>query len=133
VTNQALRLKFTTPWSDAIIGLERIHKRRQRRAERLARGYPNAINKARMYEAALAEPGASYRTVARRFQVTREEVCQYMAVLNRLPTEIVAMIECESDAARLRLLSLRRLLRIARMSTDLAKREAFSLAVAAFA
>jgi hypothetical protein len=33
-----------------------------------------------LYEAALADPGATYRTVARRFGVTREEICQYMVV-----------------------------------------------------
>jgi hypothetical protein len=46
--------------------LERENKRQRRRQERLARGYPNAFAKARVYEAALAESGATYATVARR-------------------------------------------------------------------
>jgi hypothetical protein len=79
--------------------------------------YPNAIAKARIYEAAMAEPGATYRTVARRFGVTREEICQYMVVLNRLPPEIVAVVESERDPLRLRQFSLRRLLAIARGAT----------------
>jgi hypothetical protein len=41
------------------LGIERENQRRLRRQERLARGYPNAIAKARIYEAALAEPGAT--------------------------------------------------------------------------
>ncbi len=71
-----------------------------------------------MYEAALAEPGASYRTIAQRFGATREEVCQYMVVLKRLPAELRAVVEQETDPSRLRTLSLRRLLRIARLSSS---------------
>ena len=83
------------PWSWRALGIERENKRQLRRQERLAKGYPNAIAKARLYEAALAEPGATYGTVARRFGVTREEICQYMVVLKRLPPEMIAAIEHE--------------------------------------
>ena len=96
------------------MGIARENKRQLRRQERLAKGYPNAIAKARIYEAALAEPAASYRTVARRFGVTREQICQYMVVLNRLPPELIAVVEHERDPLRLRGFSLRRLLAIAR-------------------
>ena len=95
------------------MGIERENKRQLRRQERLARGYPNAIAKARLYEAALAEPGATYRTVARRLGVTREEICQYTVVLKRLPPEMIAAVEHERDPLRLRQFSLRRLLAIA--------------------
>lgn len=84
------------------MGIERENKRQLRHQERLAQGYPNAIAKARLYEAALAEPGATYGTVARRFGVTREEICQYMVVLKRLPPEMTAAIEHERDPLRLR-------------------------------
>jgi hypothetical protein len=83
-------------------GIERENQRQMRRQERFARGYPNPIAKARRYEAALAEEGATYRTVARRFQVTREDVCQYMALLKRLPPDVRARVESEREAIRLR-------------------------------
>lgn len=68
-----------------------------------------------IYEAALAEPGATYRTVARRFQVTRQEICQYMALVKRLPTAVLSAVEAERDPLRLRRFSLRHLLAIARL------------------
>jgi hypothetical protein len=43
----------------------RENERRLRRQERFVRGYPNAIVEARIYEAALAEPGATYQSVDR--------------------------------------------------------------------
>jgi hypothetical protein len=49
--------------------------------------------------------------------VTREEICQYMVVLKRLPSEMIAALEHERDPLRLRQLSLRRLLAAARSST----------------
>jgi hypothetical protein len=107
-------LEIERLWSWRTVGIERENKRQLRRQERLARGYPNAIAKARLYEAALAEPGATYRTVARRLGVTREEICQYTVVLKRLPPEMIAAVEHERDPLRLRQFSLRRLLAVAR-------------------
>jgi hypothetical protein len=106
--------------------LERENKRETRRRDRLARAYPNPIAKARRYEAALADEGASYRTVARQFRVTREEVCQYMALLRRLPNDVRSRVESEREPIRLRSFSLRRLLEIARLPSDAAKRSAFA-------
>lgn len=123
VTNQALRLRFVLPWTAAALGLERTSKRRRRRAERLARGYPNPIAKARVYEAALAG-GGSYAEAARRFGVTREEVCQYVALVRRLPAGFVREVEAERDPIALRGLSLRRLLSIARERDGRARSEA---------
>jgi hypothetical protein len=114
VTNQALRLRFVAAWTDAALGLERVRKRRQRRAERLARGYPNPINRGRLYESVLASSG-SYADVGRRLGVTRGEVCQSVTLVRRLPAQAVAAVEAERDAECLRLLSLRRLLAISRM------------------
>jgi hypothetical protein len=57
----------------------------------VARGYLNPIP--RHYDAVLAAPDATYRTVARQFQVTREEVCQYMALLRRPPDDVRNLIE----------------------------------------
>ena len=69
----------------------------------------NPIAKARHYETALAEEGASYRTVAPQFQVTREEVCQYMALLKRLLDDVCKRVESEREPAPGRSFSLRRL------------------------
>jgi hypothetical protein len=108
------------------LGIERENQRQVRRQERLAKGYPNVIAKARRYETALAEPGETYRTVVERFRVTREEVCQYMVVLTRLPDALRTVVEQETDPSRLRTLSLRQLLRIARLPSLSAKRLAFA-------
>ncbi|MCU1282159.1 MAG: hypothetical protein JWM53_5705 [bacterium] len=88
--------------------------------------FANPIAKARRYEAALAEEGATYRTVASLLQVTREEVCQYMALLKRLPPDVRTRVEGEREPVRLRSFSLRRLLEIARLPSDAAKRSAFA-------
>ncbi|PZS10285.1 MAG: hypothetical protein DLM64_08900 [Solirubrobacterales bacterium] len=75
-------------WTFHTLGLVRENQRQLRRKQRrLSREFSNAISKARRYQCAMGEEGATYRTVARRFQVTREEVCQYMALLNRLPSD----------------------------------------------
>ncbi len=95
-----------------------------RRQERLAKGYPIAISRARIYEAGVAE-GASAAEVARRYGVTRAEVCQYLALVDRLPPDVVTAVEQERDPARLRLLSLRRLLGIARLPTPAKRGHAF--------
>jgi hypothetical protein len=87
--------------------------------------YPNPIAKARRYEQALAEEGASYRTVACSFGVTREEVCQYMTLLKRLPADIRKRVESEGEPIHRPSFSLRRLLEIARLHSDSAKRSAF--------
>jgi hypothetical protein len=50
--------------------------------------------------------------------VTRAAVCQYLAIVKRLPAEAVRTLEAESDPARLRELSMKSLVRIARMSGD---------------
>ena len=85
-----------------------------RKAASLAREVPNPILKARKYEAALASGLGTYRDVARAFGVTREEVCQYVALLRRLPAELVHAVENESRPEILRTMSYRRLLARAR-------------------
>jgi hypothetical protein len=80
----------------------------------LARGFPNPILKARKYEAALAGGTRSYREVAREFGVTRAEVCQYVALVRRLPLDLVAAVEVEDRPEVLRASSYRQLLSLAR-------------------
>ncbi len=46
--------------------------------------------------------------------MTREEVCQYLTLLRRLPEELVSAVEKETRPDALRTLSYRRLLAIAR-------------------
>jgi hypothetical protein len=96
-------------------GLVRTSKRRLRREARRARGGFNPVRRAREYEVAWGRGQRTYEEVAAVFGVTRAAVCQYLVLLHRLPSEIVARIEAESDPARLRDLSLRRLVRIARL------------------
>jgi hypothetical protein len=64
--------------------------------------------------------------VAAVFGVTRAAVCQYLVLLERLPSEVLARVEVESDPARLRDQSLRRLVRIARLRDPAARRAALS-------
>jgi hypothetical protein len=61
------------------------NERRSARRKRTRTHFGSSSN-----EVALAEPGATYRTVARRLGVTREEICKYMVVLKRLPPEMIA-------------------------------------------
>jgi ParB-like chromosome segregation protein Spo0J len=102
------------PWSFHALGLEKgPSKRALQHAAFLART-PNPILKARRYEAATAGGTRSYRQVALEFGVTREEVCQYLTLLRRLPPDLVSAVEKEQQPAVLRRLSYRKLLAIAR-------------------
>jgi ParB-like chromosome segregation protein Spo0J len=105
---------MTIPWSFPALGLENgPSKRVLQHAAFLART-PNPILKARTYEAATARGTRSYREVAQEFGVTREEVCQYLTLLRRLPTEVVKSIEMETRPEVLRKMSYRKLLAMAR-------------------
>ena len=102
------------PWSFRVLGLEKgPSKRALQHASFLART-PNPILKARRYEAATAGGTRSYREVAQDFGVTREEVCQYLSLLKRLPDDLVKGIESETRPDVLRTMSYRRLLMMAR-------------------
>ena len=102
------------PWSFRVLGLEKgPSKRAVQHAAFLART-PNPILKARRYEAATAGGTRSYREVAQDFGVTREEVCQYLSLLKRLPDDLVNDIETETRPEVLRAMSYRRLLMMAR-------------------
>jgi hypothetical protein len=118
-------LEIERLWSWRALGIERENKRQLRRQVRLAQGYPNAMAKARIYEAALAEPQATYRTVAQRFGVAREDVCQYVVLLKRLPGDLIAAVE-QRCPSQLRSYSLRQLLSIARMKNEAMMRAAFA-------
>jgi ParB-like chromosome segregation protein Spo0J len=102
------------PWSFRTLGIENgPSKRALQHAAFLAR-MPNPILKARRYEAATAGGTRSYREVAQAFGVTREEVCQYLTLLRRLPADLVSAVEKEKRPEVLRKLSYRKLLAIAR-------------------
>jgi hypothetical protein len=77
-----------------------------------------------VYERELASGLRTYQQVADRFGVTRAAVCQYLAIIKRLPTDLVRAIEVETNPDRLRALSLKRLVRIARLDTEEARRTA---------
>lgn len=120
----ALRLRFKKPWNYRALGLERVGKRRQRRIDREARGYPNPVHRARVFERALAGGRRTYKDVAAEFGMTRAAVCQYVAIVRRLPEDVVDAIAAEGEPSRLRLLSMKRLVGIARLGTDEARRGA---------
>jgi DNA-directed RNA polymerase sigma subunit (sigma70/sigma32) len=102
-------------WSFQALGLEHgPSKRALQHAAFLAREVPNPIAKARKYEAATAGGTRSYREVARDFGVTREEVCQYLTLLKKLPVDLVKSVEMETRPEVLRTMSYRRLLAQAR-------------------
>jgi hypothetical protein len=113
-TNCGARLQIQIPWSFRILGLEKgPSKRALQHAAFLART-PNPILKARRYEAATAGGTRSYREVALDFGVTREEVCQYLTLVKKLPAEFVASLANETRPDVLRRMSYRRLLAQAR-------------------
>jgi hypothetical protein len=114
-TPGAFRLGIQIPWSYQLLGLDRLpRKRAVRRAAFLAREVPNPILKARKYEAALASGSRSYREVAQEFGVTAAEICQYIALVRRLPADLVRKMETEKRPDVLRRFSYRKLLAIAR-------------------
>ena len=67
----------------------------------------------------------SYGKVAKRFGVTREEVCHYVTLVRRLPADLVAVVEAEQSQQVGRRLSLRVLLGIARLDDVGRQRAAF--------
>jgi hypothetical protein len=113
-------------WSCTTPGLIRTSKRRLRREARRAASGFNPIRRAREYEAARADGPRTYEEVAALFGVTRAAVCQYLVLLDRLPAKILARVEAERDPDRLRGLSLKRLLRIARLPNPRQRRAALA-------
>ncbi len=107
-------LDLQIPWSFQALGLERGPSKRALQHEAFLARTPNPILKARRYEAATAGGTRSYREVAQEFGVTREEVCQYLTLLRRLPDDLVKSIETETRPEVLRTMSCRRLLTMAR-------------------
>lgn len=99
-------------------------KPHQNRAELKRRGYPNPVRRARTYERDLDGGRRTYQQVADRFRVTRAALCQYLSVVKRLPADVVDAVEAETNPVRLRALSMRRLVGIARLATVGARRSA---------
>jgi len=87
---------------------------------------PNPMVRARVYAAAIRGGARSYAQVAQEFGVAREEVCQYVALVRRLPSEVVVHLEEGFGESCPSSMSLRALLRIARLPSDAAKRDAFN-------
>lgn len=114
-------MRMRTQWNGTALGLERINKR----LLRAMRPCTNPVQRAQVYADALAAGKKSYRDVAQQFEVSREEVCHYVTILRRLPKKIVAAVGRERDPRRLRKLSLRSLLAIARLRTAAEKHRAW--------
>jgi ParB-like chromosome segregation protein Spo0J len=75
---------------------------------------PNPVVRARELQAALAEHGTASE-VARALGLTRAGVSQYLTLLRRLPPDLLAKVESEQEPARLREMSLRNLMAIAKL------------------
>jgi hypothetical protein len=113
-TNCAGRLQLNIPWSIPALGLEHGPSKRVRQHQAFLDRTPNPILKARRYESATAGGTRSYSEVAQEFGVTREEVCQYLTLLRRLPADLVSAVEMETRPEILRTLPYRKLLAMAR-------------------
>jgi hypothetical protein len=107
-------LDLQVPWSFQTLGLQRGPSKRALQHEAFLARTPNPILKARKYEAATAGGTRSYQKVAQEFGVTRQEVCQCLTLLRRLPDDLVKSIEVETRPEVLRRMSYRRLLEMAR-------------------
>lgn len=103
-------------WTAREMGWGREKQRKLRAERRLEQGWPNPFQRARLYMEALEAEG-SYGKVAKRFGVTRQEVCHYVTLVKRLPEDRVERFAGERDPARVRRFNLRAVLRIARLPT----------------
>jgi hypothetical protein len=109
--------------------MARVNARRGRRPKSprpAVRTVPNPIFRARIYESACQGGSRSYAQVAKEFGVAREEVCQYVALVRRLPSAIVSHLEHHVGEACPSSMSLRTLLSIARLPTEPAKLATFA-------
>lgn len=120
----SLLMELRLPWSASSMGWGRVNRRKLRSALHRERGWPNPIVRARVYTQALDRLG-SYGRVAQEFGVTREEVCQYVTVVRRLPPELVTIVERHGNPMPDGRYSLRALLRAARLSSYADKTRAF--------
>lgn len=79
-------MRVVVPWDRFALGLEL--------PVLPGRPLPNPVVRARELHAALEKHGTA-AGVARAFGITRASVCQYLAILRRLPPELLAEVERE--------------------------------------
>lgn len=99
-------MRVVVPWDRIALGLEL--------PVLPGKPLPNPVVRARELQAAL-ERHRTAAGVARAFGITRASVCQYLTLLRRLPTEVLAQVEAEKDAAKLKGFTLRKLLDVAKV------------------
>jgi hypothetical protein len=75
---------------------------------------PNPVVRARELQKAVLELGSA-ADVARAFGITAAGVCQYLTVLRRLPADLLDRVEVEKEPGRLKEVSLRKLLGVAKI------------------
>jgi hypothetical protein len=102
-------MRFEVNWTRALLGPEKGATRPVRQ-----KPPPNPVARARELQRALAVEGSD-ADVARAFGVTRAGVCQYLTVLRRLPADLLDRVEAEQEPARLKEVSLRKLLGVAKI------------------
>jgi AraC-like DNA-binding protein len=79
----------------------------------------NPIHIARMYlREREGDRPKTYEEIAKKFGVSKAEVCYHIALVNRLPGEFVAWLERQDEPEILRILTERRLRPIARLSSQ---------------
>lgn len=117
-------MRIQKDWNYRVLGLEGAEKRRRLRLGREDRVGAPAIHRARAFQAALNGGRRSYGELATEFGVTRAAVCQYLAIVDRLPMDALRALEGERDPARLRKASMKALVRIARIRDEDAQRAA---------
>ena len=100
-TDRLLPMRVVVPWDRVALGLEL--------PVLPGKPLPNPVVRARELQGALGKHGTAAE-VARAFGITRASVCQYLTILRRLPPEVLAQVELEKDQAKLKHVSLRRLL-----------------------
>ena len=105
-TCRLLPMRLVVPWDRVALGLEL--------PVLPGKPLPNPVVRARQLQKALAEHGTASE-VARALGLTRAGVCQYLGLLRRLPADLLDRVEAEEEPARLKEVSLRKLMAIAKM------------------
>jgi hypothetical protein len=77
-----------------------------------------------VYERELGGGRRTYQQVADQSGITRAAICQYMTIINRLPADLIDALDAKTDSTQVRSLSMKKLLRIARLGDDAAQRAA---------
>ncbi|HTP29811.1 MAG TPA: hypothetical protein VMK12_29645 [Anaeromyxobacteraceae bacterium] len=99
-------MRVVVPWDRVALGLEL--------PVLPGKPLPNPVVRAREIQRALEEHGTA-ADVARDLRFTNAGVSQYLTILRRLPPDLLDRVEAEQEPNRLKEMSLRKLLAIAKV------------------